>query len=246
VLSVIAFIIAAALGAEQVHVARLRRAQAVQAEFSRQLISSQENERRRLAGELHDGIGQQLLIIGNWSRLALDRSQPGEARSSLQMISDTAADSLREVRALTRELEPYNIDHVGLGEAIDRMLRRMGDASGVTFTTDIEPVDKALPRDGGINVYRIVQEAANNIVKHAAASSARVTIARRADAIHVAIADDGRGLAPTMLADPTEGGFGFRSLAARTRLLGGTHRIESKPGAGTTIIVEIPAVSAEA
>jgi len=238
-MTVVGLIIAAALGGAQVRVARLRHAQAVQAEFSRQLISSQENERKRLAGELHDGIGQQLLLIGNWARLALDRSLPDEPRSSLQTISDTAKESLREVRALTRELEPYNIDHVGLGDAIDRMLRRMADASGVAFTSDIEPVDKALPRDGGINVYRIVQEAANNIVKHAQASNAHVTIARRADTIRVAIADDGHGQSPAGLAG-AEGGFGLRSIAARARLLGGTHHIESKLGTGTTVTVEIP------
>ena len=239
-MTVLALIVAAALSAAQVRVARLRRAQAVQAEFSRQLISSQETERRRLAGELHDGIGQQLLIIGNWARLALDRAHSNDARSSLQTISETATESLREVRALTRELEPYNIDRVGLAEAIDRMLRRMADASGVTFTAHIEPVDQVLPRDGGTTVYRIVQEAANNIVKHAKASSARVTIAREADVIRVVVADDGRGLSPAGLAEATEGGFGLRSIAARARLLGGRHRVESKPGAGTTVTVEIP------
>jgi signal transduction histidine kinase len=120
------------------------------------------------------------------------------------------------------------------------MLRRMGDASGVAFTTHIEPVDESLPQDGGINVYRIVQEAANNVVRHAQASSARVTIARDGDVIRVVIADDGRGFPPAVLTRASEGGFGLRSLAARTRLLGGTHRVESKPGEGTTITVEIP------
>jgi ligand-binding sensor domain-containing protein/signal transduction histidine kinase len=239
-MTILGFLVAAALGAAQVRVARSRRAQAVQAEFSRQLISSQENERKRLAGELHDGIGQQLLIIGNWARLALDRGHPDEAQSSLQTIAETATESIREVRALTRELEPYNIDHLGLGEAIDAMLRRMGDASGVAFTTHIEPVDESLPQDGGINVYRIVQEAANNVVRHAQASSARVTIARDGGVIRVVIADDGRGFPPAVLTRASEGGFGLRSLAARTRLLGGTHRVESKPGEGTTITVEIP------
>jgi signal transduction histidine kinase/ligand-binding sensor domain-containing protein len=240
VAAVLVIAAAAVLAVEQVRVARLRRAQAVQAEFSRQLIASQENERKRLAGELHDGVGHQLLIIANWARLASEaQAPPGQPASSLRMITDTAAESIREIRALTRELEPYNIDHVGLREAIDTMLHRMGDATGVTFTTDIEPVDEALPPDGGINVYRIVQEAANNVVKHAQASRAQVTIAREADGIHLSISDDGRGLPPEAL-DGSREGFGLRSLAARTRLLGGRHRIESKPGMGTTITVAIP------
>jgi signal transduction histidine kinase len=241
-LTVFGLITGAVLVVAQVRVARLRRAQAMQADFSRQLISSHETERKRLAGELHDGLGQQLLIIGNWARLALNAPPASDQpRSSLQMITDTATESIREIRALTRELEPYNIEYVGLREALDTMLQRMGEASGVTFATDIDPVDGLLPADGGINLYRIVQEAANNIVKHAQASSALVTLKRRPHSIHLSISDDGRGLPPGASASPNSaGGFGLRSLAARTRLLGGRHQIESKPGAGTTITVEIP------
>ena len=189
--------IVAVLTVAQVRVARLRRAQAMQADFSRQLISSQETERKRLAGELHDGLGQQLLIIGNWARLALDAPPASDQpRSSLQMITETATESIREIRALTRELQPCNIEYVGLSEALDTMLQRMGDASGVIFATDIEPVDELLPADGGINLYRIVQEAANNVVKHAQASRAQVTLKRRPHSLHLSIADDGRGLPP--------------------------------------------------
>ena len=120
------------------------------------------------------------------------------------------------------------------------MLQRMGDASGVIFTADIEPVDALLPADGGINLYRIVQEAANNVVKHAQASRAHVALKRRPHSIHLSIADDGRGLPAGASAAKSSGGFGMRSLAARARLLGGRHQIESKAGAGTTITVEIP------
>ena len=121
------------------------------------------------------------------------------------------------------------------------MLQRMGEASGVTFAADIEPMDGLLPGDGGINLYRIVQEAANNIVKHAKASRAQVTLKRLPLSIHLSISDDGRGLpAGTLASSNGAGGFGLRSLAARTRLLGGRHQIESKPGVGTTITVEIP------
>lgn len=230
----------------QVRVTRLRHAEQVQAEFSRQLIASQENERGRLAGELHDGIGQQLLIIGNWARLALSGETPSDqARSSLQMITDTASDSVREIRALTRQLQPYDIEHVGVGEALETMLRRVSDASGVAFTTKIDPIDGALAADAGIHVYRIVQEAANNIVKHAQASHGRVTIERRADSIHLSVVDDGRGLPPDRPGGSArDDGFGMRSLAARTQMLGGTHRVESTPGGGTTITVVIPITQA--
>jgi ligand-binding sensor domain-containing protein/signal transduction histidine kinase len=239
VLLLFALTLVAVLAVGQVRLARLRHAQEVQAQFSRQLISSQENERTRLAGELHDGIGQHLLIIGNWARLALNAAAAADpSRSPLQMITESAADSIREIRALTRELQPY-IEHAGLPEALETMLRRLGEASGVTFTTNIEPIDDVLPVDGGIQVYRIVQEAANNIVKHARASHARVIVERRRDSIYLSVADDGRGLPPEA-ADGSGDGFGMRSLAARTHMLGGRHQIESPRGGGTTITVEIP------
>jgi two-component system, NarL family, sensor kinase len=157
------------------------------------------------------------------------------------MISETATESIREIRALTQELQPYNIEYLGLSEALDTMLQRMGEASGIEFQTDIEPIDGLLPGDGGINLYRIVQEAANNIVKHAQASRAEVTLRRRPQSLHLSVADDGRGLPPGGPFGPNgTAGFGLRSLAARTRLLGGRHHFESKPGKGTTITVEIP------
>jgi signal transduction histidine kinase len=157
------------------------------------------------------------------------------------MITDAAGESIREIRALTRELQPYNIEHVGLREALATMLQRLGDASGVAFTADIEPLDGLLTADGGINLYRIVQEAANNVVKHAQATQARVAIGRRGATIHVSIADNGRGLPPGASAGGGDGGgFGLRSIAARARLAGGRHHVASTSGAGTTIIVEIP------
>ena len=223
----------------QRRVARAQRARAVQAEFARQLIASQESERRRLAGELHDGLGQHLLVIGNWARLAMGvLDSPEQVREKLTTIAAATAQSIQSIRTMTHELQPYELEHVGLGEALTAMLQRVSEASGLRFATAIESIEDPLPADVGINVFRIAQEAVNNIVKHSGATDARVTLRRRADAIELTVADDGQGFSPT--APTADGGFGLRSLAARSRLIGATLRIQSAPGRGTTVVVDVP------
>jgi signal transduction histidine kinase len=225
----------------QHRLARLRREQALEAEFSRQLISSQENERQRLARELHDGLGQHLLIIGNWARLAIDAlGSPERARPPLDVIADTAAQSLREIRTMTRALQPYEIEHVGSAAAIQAMLTRVGESSKIAIAADIQDLGEGLPPEAGINLYRIVQETVSNIVKHAQATEARVTLRRGPRGIELSVSDNGRGLSQPPNGRPGADGFGLRSLAARAKLLGGTCRIHSTPGQGTTVVVEAP------
>jgi signal transduction histidine kinase len=224
-------------------VAKLRRQQATQAEFSRQLITLQENERRRLAGELHDGLGQQLLIIANWAKLATHSLEASDrARSSLEVIGETATRSIGDIRRITHELQPYELEHVGLGAAIHAMLGRVGEASGIKFTTAIDAVDDVVTPVEAIHVYRIVQEAVNNTIRHAQATQASVAIRRTPAGVELRISDNGCGF--VCRAERDGGGtrgFGLRSMAARARLLGGTHSIQSRPGEGTTVAVDIRA-----
>jgi ligand-binding sensor domain-containing protein/signal transduction histidine kinase len=225
----------------QRRVTALRRQQATQAEFSRQLISSQENERRRLAGELHDGIGQHLLIINNWAKLAVESPESLErATSLLNVIAETATLSIRDIRTITHELQPYELEHIGLEGAIHAMLARIGDVSGVSFTTNIEPIEDVVTSEAAIHVYRIVQEAANNTIRHSKATEASVAIRRTRFGAELQVSDNGCGFTHGAKSDPVRsGGFGLRSLAARARLLGGTHRIDTRPGEGTRVSVTI-------
>ncbi len=219
--------------------ARLAQRRNQEAEFSRELIRAQETERRRLAADLHDGIGQHLLVINNWAQLAIGQlGDPARARSSLEVIAETASQSVQEVRTVTRQLQPYEIDHVGLAETIRAMLATVSDSSGIAFVADIGALERPLPADAAVHLFRIVQEASNNIVKHSQATEARVMMRETPAALEVRVWDNGRGFSA---AASTQFGFGLRSLDTRARMLGGSCRVHSVPGQGTTVAVDVPA-----
>jgi signal transduction histidine kinase len=238
-LSLVGVAAAALIAVAQRRLSHLQHARAGQEAFSRQLIATQESERKRIAGELHDGIGQQLLVIGNWAQLAMSpQSSSAEARAALEVIKDMAAQSMREIRALTHELQPYELECLRLPDALQAMLDRLTEVSDARFVSDLDQLQFDLPSDVRINLYRIAQEAATNVVKHARASEVRVTLRCRDSSIQLTISDNGCGFA----AGPRNAriGFGLRSIAERTRLLGGTHEICSAPGRGTVITVHVP------
>jgi ligand-binding sensor domain-containing protein/signal transduction histidine kinase len=218
---------------------RWRAEQAKQDAFARQLIAAQERERKRLASELHDGIGQHLLVIGNWTRLSLAAlTTPDRARPLLEEIGETTAQALIEVRGITRDLQPYDISRLGLSTALEAMLARLAESSGIAFTWSID-ADADLGEEAGINLYRIVQEATNNVVKHSKATAARVELRSGVDVLELTISDNGHGLVSDVSSRATADGFGVRSMTERTRLLGGSHSIHSTPG-GCTVRVVVP------
>jgi signal transduction histidine kinase len=136
-----------------------QRAQATQQTFARQLIASQESERKRIAGELHDSLGQHLLIITN--RAALGKraaGDPGRVTEQLEEINASALHAIGEVRAIAQNLRPINLDRLGLTAAIEEMVEKASGALGVDFSADVGPVDGLLAPDNQIVVYRIIQE----------------------------------------------------------------------------------------
>jgi signal transduction histidine kinase/ligand-binding sensor domain-containing protein len=217
---------------------QLERRQAAQQAFAQQLIESQEAERKRIAAELHDGLGQNLLVIKNRALFGL--LQPGDAsRAAAQLtdISTTVSQAIDEVRQIAANLHPYQLDRLGLTKALTSMIRKVGEAAQLEVACALDNVDGLLDAAGEINLYRIVQEGLNNVVKHAAASEASVELQRAPQSLHLTLRDDGRGF---VLAEVKAGGLGLTGLTERARLLGGTLHIESAPGAGTLITLTIP------
>jgi signal transduction histidine kinase/ligand-binding sensor domain-containing protein len=213
-------------------------AQAAQAAFARQLIESQEYERQRIASELHDGLGQSLAIIKNRALLSLGK--PGDherALTQLGEISEAATQAIEEAKEIAYNLHPYQLDRLGLTAALESMIHHVADASGIAFTPELAPLDGLLTREAEINLYRIVQESLNNIVKHSRATSARVTLSRDAQRLRLTIADNGQGF----VRPPTSArrGWGLTGITERARLLGAVAEIHSEPGRGTTVNVEL-------
>ncbi|GEM_PF-3464253 len=215
-----------------------RREQQARESYTQQLMASQEAERRKIAGELHDSLGQDLLLVKHRTELAL--AAEGEAstglRAQLQGILELAARAIAEVRQISHDLRPYQLDQLGLTGALKTMIEKAANATGVAFEQKLEPVDDVIKGEAATNVYRATQECVNNILKHAEAK--RVTVLLERDIRHVRlwIADDGRGFD----ARAVTGGLGLKSLAERVRILGGTLNVDSAPGKGTRIEVLIP------
>jgi signal transduction histidine kinase/streptogramin lyase len=226
-------------------VTQLERKNVEQQAFSRLLITSQERERQRLAAELHDGLSQNLVIIKNRAMISLQRREDAEeAFEQVAEIAEAADHALFEVREIAHNLRPFLIDRLGLTKAIEAVVRK-GNAGPLRFSAKLDKIDSLLPPESEINLYRIIQEGVNNIVKHSQATEAGVTIKRRDQTIEVVIQDNGRGFTPgaTQLGQSRNGsGLGLAGINERARILGCRPVIESAPGRGAKISLTITAV----
>ena len=235
-------VVGVAFGVYRLRVARLERARAAQEEFSRRLINAHESERRRIAAELHDGLGQSLAMIKNSAVFAAHTAEDLEtAKEQLANITAQSAQAISEVREIAHNLRPYLLDRLGLTKAIKSMLNKLADASSTDISFEVDDIDDLFPREAEMSIYRIVQEGLNNVLKHAAATAAGVAIRKGERAVTISIRDNGKGFDPNAPrdGDAGKGGFGLLGMAERVRMLGGTHRIESSTGKGTTIIINI-------
>ena len=220
-------------------ISELKRRQIVQQEFSRRLIESQEQERKRIAGELHDSLGHDLLIIKNGLQLGLDQPEfPPGAKGTFGELSGIASHAISGVRELARNLRPHLLDELGLTKAIQDTIRKVARASSIQFELEIDNVDGCLRPEFEINLFRIVQEALNNIVKHSKATEGRVELARGQSALRLSVRDNGTGFDQKQIT--IGGGFGLSGLAERVRIMGGQCEINSQPGAGTALRIEVP------
>jgi ligand-binding sensor domain-containing protein/signal transduction histidine kinase len=227
-------------------VSALERAHAAQQAFSRQLIASQEAERKRIAAELHDSLGQNLLVIKNWAMLGLNAlREVDRGRDELQEIAAAAAQSIGEVREISYNLRPHLLDEVGLTEALKAMVKRVAKASAIQFESEIDPIDRLFSKETEIGIYRIVQEAINNILRHSEATRAAIVIRRDIHTLLLEIHDNGKGIAPVSETKVAGTGFGLTGMGERARMLGGRFAIHSAAGQGTRIEVRLSIERAE-
>lgn len=231
-----AVVLGAAIGFYRLRSARFQREQATREAFSRLLLASQEAERKKIAADLHDSLGQNLIVIRNHALLGLTR-EAATASPHLQEIANAASLAIDEVREIATNLRPQQLERLGLASAIQAAVNRAAAASNIRFHRSLALLNGALGEGDEIHVYRIVQESLNNILKHSEATEASVIATRDEGLIRLQITDNGRGFE---VATSTGNGLGLSSLAERARILKARYHLRSAPGQGTVILLEIP------
>ncbi|MEX3917780.1 cache domain-containing protein [Paraburkholderia sp. BR10872] len=251
----LAGVLVIALGALVLNVSEHRSTDAKLKRLAQQVVESQEQERARLSRELHDGISQMLVSVKLLLESALARFERGETRvpaaeASLATGLSRLSDTLREVRSISHALRPSMLDDLGLAAALEQLTREMAEQTGIeiAFTqTAPKPASKkaqvpALPDAVNTVLFRIAQEALTNIVRHAQAARAALTLEVAASGVTLGIADNGRGFdVAHALADP-RAGLGLRNMRERLESLGGRLDITSQPG-HTLVTAWVPIAS---
>jgi signal transduction histidine kinase len=194
-----------------------------------------ESERKRIASELHDGLGQNLLIIANRAKMGLKKEEMQLMQKEFEIISSSALESINDVRKITYNLHPLQIDEVGITAALESMLKRISTLIDAALSYTIENIDDILPEEKRVHFYRIIQETLNNAIKHSNAKNIEVSVIKEEKTIRAVISDNGNGFDTTSKKE----GYGLRSLNERIKILGGQYSIESSPGLGTTIKIII-------
>lgn len=207
------------------------------------LIHSQEEERRRIAAELHDSVGQGLMIIKNRVLICLRNTADRErVDEQLEELLSTATATIEETRAISHNLRPYQLDTLGLTHAVKSLLDIISRSTPLQLSSDLDSIDGLLPRDAESGIYRIVQEGLTNVLKHAQATEACVAIKRVGAQLIVRVTDNGHGNGNGSGKHAgkkamNRAGFGLTGIAHRARMLGGAYDFHSGSEGGSVLQV---------
>ena len=216
------------------------RARADLQELSAKLLGAQETERRALARELHDEVGSSLSAILMEAENAGCADSLDEARDHVASVRTLAEKTVNEVRDLALLLRPSMLDDFGLVPALNWHAREMSKRTGLNVTLAADDAADELPDEHKTCIYRLVQEAVNNCARHARAQNVKVEVARQNGRVLFSVRDDGEGFDTRSVR-----GLGLLGMEERVRRLGGSLRIDSKPGRGTMVAAELPLTNAE-
>jgi two-component system, NarL family, sensor histidine kinase DevS len=201
------------------------------------VLSAQEDERRRLARELHDETGQALTSILLGLRGLEEVQDPEQVRASVAEVRDLVRSTLQDVRRLAVELRPKALDDFGLVAAVERLTDSFAEQTGIGIEFVSHVPEARFPPEVETTLYRIVQESLTNVVKHARAGHVSIVLTQKDGSASVLVEDDGVGFEPGRARG---GGLGLVGMRERVGLLGGRLTVESRPGAGTTFVAEVP------
>lgn len=199
----------------------------LQEQFSRNLINGQEEERLRLARELHDSVGQKLMLLSKTTR--------NSGNNSAEVL---AKDTLEEVRTISRGLHPSNLERLGLTESINALVHNINANTDLFFTEDIDNIDNILSKASELHLYRILQEVLSNIVKHSEAKAVTMAVKKTDGKINIVVSDNGKGF--DFRTKYKHMSLGLKTLIERTKIIGGQINIDSNDHKGTTMVLNIP------
>ena len=213
--------------------------------LSSQLLIVQENERRRISKELHDEVGQALMILKfqiSSIETRLSKNQK-VLRNECEALLNYLDNTIENVRRLSWDLSPSALEQFGLATAIRNLLENFSKHYNIQWEpSQIESIDNLFPPVSQINIYRIFQESLTNISRHAQATDILIDIEKQDGYVTYVIKDNGRGFDPQAVVDSEKGqrGIGLATMYQRTRIAGGRLEIKSSPGAGTQLTLTIP------
>lgn len=217
--------------------------EATRLELLQRLVHTQEHERSRIASELHDGIGQNLMIMINRT----DLKQPGArgdaaASERLSELRGFLKQTIQDVRDISYNLRPFLLEKIGLTKSLNAMAVSLAKTTSIRLDVELDEIDGILDRDVEVQIYRIIQECLNNVFKHSRASTTRCTVRKEPCCVMINVADDGCGLKVNSEDSNLESrsGFGLIGMADRVLLMNGDWNCESVPGKGTSIRIKIP------
>lgn len=224
-----------------------RRAEVARDSLRRQLLDAQEEERRRIARELHDQMGQNLTAL-NFGLKSLDEaaSESNQLQSLVQPLQQLAAQTARDLHRIAVELRPAALDELGLVKAVRNLIQIWSNHCGIEVDLEAGAYDAhGISSEIEVTLYRIIQEALNNIAKHAGANRASVILQRTPAHVQAIVEDDGCGFDPALPFHTTNGrqSLGLAGIKERLDMIGGTLIVESAPDHGTTLIIRIPIVA---
>ena len=209
--------------------------------FAAQVVEAQELERRRLAGEIHDGISQRLISLWYHLLAAGDATDdPARLQAELAAAKELATGALGEARTAITGLRPTVLDDLGLGAGLESLARSLGGIE-VSVEIDGDTADLGLPPHVEMALYRIAQEALQNVARHSEATHAGVQFGPTDGTVRLVVTDDGSGLPEDWLAVAEErGSYGMVGMRERADLIGASFTVTSRPGRGTTVEVLLP------
>jgi len=214
--------------------------------YMSQIFKAQENERQRIAHELHDDTAQKLLATANRAK-SLASGEYGKitliAKNQIEWIRDMVLQLSEDIRKLSRDLRPSILDDIGLLPALAWLVNQLERDDGIKSKLVLNGEERKLSAEADVIIFRIVQEALNNVRRHSKATRATVTMEFAPQAVKLRVRDNGEGFKiPTKMGKLTfEGKLGLVGMQQRANLLGGTFDIQSEPRKGTTVLVELKA-----